>query len=289
MGGLGNQMFQYAAARALAIDRKTWVYLDPSFLYEDAKGRWTQRDYALAPFDIKYKFERSGRIKLLRALNGNSTWRKLSDSKFWFFPYRNFIEGTAGYDSRLNQYPSNTYLQGYFQSEKYFMHHAKQIRQDFSFLEPAVGQNADLLKRIQSENSVSVHVRRGDYVTLAAANNFHGTLPLEYYAAASEYISNKANGKLSFFVFSDDPEWVKGNLKLPGESTYIDWNREGKGYEDLRLMSTCRHHVTANSSFSWWGAWLGENNDKIVVAPQKWFADPTSVTSDLIPETWIRL
>jgi hypothetical protein len=109
MGGLGNQMFQYAAARAQALDRKTWVYLDPSFLYEDSKGRWTQREYALSPFNIQYKFERSGRVKFLRALNNNGFWRKLSGSKYWLLPYKNFVEQSGDFDKQLKNYPSNTY------------------------------------------------------------------------------------------------------------------------------------------------------------------------------------
>lgn len=289
MGGLGNQMFQYAAARAQALDRKTWVYLDPSFLYEDSKGQWTQREYALSPFNIQYKFERSGRVKFLRALNNNRFWRKLSGSKYWFLPYKNFVEQSGDFDKQLKNYPSNTYLQGYFQSEKYFLHHASQIRQDFSFIDPPSEVNAEWLVRIRQENSVSVHVRRGDYVSLASANAFHGTLSLDYYAKSAQLLRERLSGDLSFFVFSDDPEWVKSNLVLPGNTTYVDWNGEGAAHEDLRLMSNCRHNIIANSSFSWWGAWLGENADKLVVAPKQWFTNGNPVSEDLIPRSWIKV
>src|SRR5688572_458380 len=123
MGGLGNQMFQYAAARSLALEKKTWVYLDPSFLYEDSKGRWTQREYELYVFNIKYKYERSGRVRFLRSLNVKNYMKKLSDSSWWFFPYRNFYQPDHRFHPEIFSYPKNTYLHGYFQSEKYFIKH----------------------------------------------------------------------------------------------------------------------------------------------------------------------
>jgi hypothetical protein len=169
------------------------------------------------------------------------------------------------------------------------LHHASQIRQDFSFIDPPSEVNAEWLVRIRQENSVSVHVRRGDYVSLASANAFHGTLSLDYYAKSAQLLRERLSGDLSFFVFSDDPEWVKSNLVLPGNTTYVDWNGEGAAHEDLRLMSNCRHNIIANSSFSWWGAWLGENADKLVVAPKQWFTNGNPVSEDLIPRSWIKV
>lgn len=289
MGGLGNQMFQYAAARALALEKKTWVYLDPSFLLTDSKGKWTQREYELGAFNIQYKFERSGRIRFLRSLNTNRYARRLSDSKIWFFPYRNFYESGMEFHPELFDFPKNTYLHGYFQSEKYFLKHEAVIRKDFSFLELPKGQNIEVLDRIKNSNSISVHVRRGDYVTLAAASEFHALMGLDYYSAGASHILENGNAPASFFVFSDDPQWVKENLKLPGETTYVDWNSGANSFEDMRLMSNCKHHIVANSSFSWWGAWLNPNQDKIVVAPKIWFNQPGVNTNDIIPASWIRM
>lgn len=288
MGGLGNQMFQYAAARALALDKNTWVYLDPSFLHEDSRGRWTQRGYELGVFNIHYKFERSGRINFLRRLNHNSYLKRMSDSNWWFLPYRNFYQPDHRYHPEIREYPKNTYLHGYFQSEKYFIHHETQIRKDFEFLEPAKDRNAELLDKIRSSVSVSVHVRRGDYVTLAAASAFHGLMGIEYYKAGVELIASKCNSPPSFFVFSDDPEWARANLQFPGETAYVDWNSGKSGFEDMRLMSNCKHHIIANSSFSWWGAWLNPSKDKIVVAPKQWFTDG-SAQDDIIPGSWLKL
>lgn len=289
MGGLGNQMFQYAAARSLALEKSTWVYLDPAFLYEDAKGRWTQREYELDVFNIQYKFERSGRINFLRRLDTSSFWRRLSKTVLWPFPFQHFAEPDSKFHPEIFTYSRNTYLYGYFQSEKYFIKHQETIRSDFSFLDPPKGKNAEMLDRIRSVNAISVHVRRGDYATLKAANEFHGMMGLEYYKAGTEYIMNKINGAPEFFIFSDEPEWVKANLSVPGKAEYIDWNSGKSSFEDLRLMSNCRHHVIANSSFSWWGAWLNPHKDKIVVAPKSWFNDASRDTSDIIPETWTRL
>lgn len=288
MGGLGNQMFQYAAARALALDKDTWVYLDPSFLHEDSKGRWTQREYELGVFNIHYKFERSGRINFLRSLNLKSYMKRMSDSKLWFLPYRNFYQSDHRYHPEICEYPKNTYLHGYFQSEKYFIHHDAQIRKDFEFLEPAKGRNAELLDKIRNSVSVSVHVRRGDYVTLAAASAFHGLMGMEYYQSGIELIASKINLPLNYFVFSDDPEWARANLQFHGETTFVDWNSGKSGFEDMRLMSNCKHHIIANSSFSWWGAWLNPSKEKIVVAPKQWFTDG-SAQDDIIPDSWLKL
>lgn len=288
MGGLGNQMFQYAAARSLALDKKTWVYLDESFLREDAKGRWTQREYELGVFNIQYKFERSGRVSFLARLHSNSWWKRLSNSSLWFLPFRNFDQGDHKFHPELANYPRNTYLHGYFQSEKYFLHHEQQIRKDFEFLEAATEKNAELLNKIKSCEAVSIHVRRGDYVTLAAASAFHGLMGVEYYKAGAKVIADKISKPLNYFVFSDDPQWCKDNIALPGETEYIDWNTGNAAFEDLRLMSNCKHHIIANSSFSWWGAWLNPSKEKIVIAPKQWFTDG-SAQDDIIPASWIKL
>jgi hypothetical protein len=168
------------------------------------------------------------------------------------------------------------------------MKHEAKIRKDFEFLEPAKDRNAEVLEQIRHSFSISIHVRRGDYVTLAAASEFHGLMGPDYYKAGAEAILRGKNETPSFFVFSDDPEWCKENIKLPGEITYIDWNTGKNSFEDMRLMSNCKHHVIANSSFSWWGAWLNPSKEKIVVAPKQWFND-TSNQTDIVPESWIRL
>ena len=135
---------------------------------------------------------------------------------------------------------------------------------------------------------MSIHVRRGDYVSDAITQEIHGLSPLEYYAAAIQHIAHVAV-QPHFFVFSDDPSWVRQNLHIDYPTTYVEHNTADRNYEDLRLMSLCRHHIIANSTFSWWGAWLGSNRAKMVIAPKRWFNTPDKDTRDLIPRSWIQL
>lgn len=285
-GGLGNQMFQYAAARALALERKTWVYLDPSFLYEDAKGRWTQREYELDCFNIVYKFERSGRINLLRSLNHKPRMRRISESALWPFPYRNFTEQTGGYNATFFDNPVNTYLEGYFQSEKYFVKYRDVLIKEFTFHEPASDRNAAQLNEIKNAIALSVHVRRGDYVTLSSASDFHGCMNEMYYSESIRKMLEMIPDINLCCVFSDDIEWAKRHIAASVKTVFVDWNK--KGSEDLRLMMNCTHHITANSSFSWWGAWLAEKEHSKIIAPSKWFADANASDIDIVPERWIR-
>jgi hypothetical protein len=142
-----------------------------------------------------------------------------------------------------------------------------------------------LLKRVSSNNSVSVHIRRGDYVSNPHASKFHGTKGLDYYEKAVERIAETVKNP-ELFVISDDIEWCKENLRLPYKTTHIDGNA---GFEDMHIMSHCAHNIIANSSFSWWAAWLNTNPDKVVIAPKKWFNDESINTEDVVPKTWIRL
>ncbi len=150
------------------------------------------------------------------------------------------------------------------------------------------GRNKDIGEMIQSFKSVSLHIRRGDYVSNKVTNQVHGVCDLNYYSHAISYIAERISNT-HLFVFSDDPEWAKGNLKTEIPTFFVDNNRADKDYEDLKLMRQCKHNIIANSSFSWWGAWLNQNAGKIVIAPKKWFNDKSINTKDLIPEKWIRL
>ncbi|HQS38500.1 MAG TPA: alpha-1,2-fucosyltransferase, partial [Methylotenera sp.] len=162
----------------------------------------------------------------------------------------------------------------------------EQIRKDFTFKLALSVKNSAIIEQISQVNAVSLHVRRGDYVT-NAKNAFIGVCSLEYYRKAVEYVKNQVD-KPVFFVFSDDIEWVKSNLPIDFPCFYIDHNHGIESFNDMRLMSHCKHHIIANSSFSWWGAWLNANSEKIVIAPQQWFANNTNV-NDLLPESWIKL
>jgi hypothetical protein len=180
-----------------------------------------------------------------------------------------------------------TYLSGYWQSYRYFDDIADQLRTELTPLTPPTPKDSKLIRSMISTNSVSVHVRRGDYITQKAAAAFHGNSSVEYYDKALAKICTLVQDP-RFFVFSDDLGWVKNNMKFPGATNFVDHNDGDTAFQDLRLMSTCKHHIIANSSFSWWGAWLNPNDKKIVVAPSLWFADHRQ-TPTLIPKSWLRV
>jgi len=195
-------------------------------------------------------------------------------------PYFNF-------SPQMLSLPDNTYVSGYWQSEKYFHEMAATIRSDFSFHQRLSDQNAALAEKIGRLASVSLHVRRNDYANVAQINSTHGLCSLAYYQSAIQYIADRVDSP-HLFIFSDDVDWVKNNLKVDFPHEYVDHNYGAESYNDMRLMSLCRHHIIANSSFSWWGAWLNPSKDKIVVAPKHWFANKSN-TQDLLPQDWVRL
>lgn len=193
-----------------------------------------------------------------------------------------------GFDETLLAPLTDVYLAGYWQSERYFADAADTIRADFQFTTPPDPDNADHLKRIGAAQSISLHVRRGDYLLPEVLPRF-GSPTAKYYSDAIDLIASKMGAEPVIYVFSDEPEWARDNLVLPFETRVMAHNGPDKNYEDMRLMSACRHHVIANSSFSWWGAWLNPSPDKIVVAPKRWFIDPELDNPDIAPDTWLRL
>jgi hypothetical protein len=192
------------------------------------------------------------------------------------------------FDPAILKAPDNSYLVGYWQTEKYFNSVRPQLLRDFSFKAKPNAKNTATAKQITSTNAVSLHVRRGDYASDATTNQFHGLSPLEYYRRAIELVAGKVKAP-HFFVFSDDPQWCKDNLATGHPTTYVTNNDGNTGHEDMRLMVQCQHHIIANSSFSWWGAWLDEKPKPIVVAPERWFNDPAVDTKDIYAKGWIKL
>ena len=193
---------------------------------------------------------------------------------------RILVDPTLRFDPRVLN-AGDVRLIGYWQSEKYFVDLAGTIRSDFT---PA-GGDATLLDRVESIESVSIHVRRGDYATEPKVNALLGVLPPAYYEAAIERMQQLL-AQPEFFVFSNDREWCKENLRIDAPHMFVT---QSTAHDDLHLMSMCRHHVVSNSSFAWWGAWLHEEPGTIVVAPERWFATPDFDTRDLVPERWLRI
>jgi hypothetical protein len=285
-GGLGNQLFQYAAGRRLACLHDVPLKLDLSWFGGDLAGA-TPRSYALGPFCIhaepatdqevaRLTESQSGRVRRFINLM-NPCYRKI------------LIRGQIfHFDPSILRLPDNILLDGHWQSERYFSDIDSVIRSDFAMNVEPNGRNREALSVISGCNSVSVHFRRGDYVTDSRTAACHGTCADYYYIKAAELAAMRVD-RPHFFVFSDDPVWVQEHFKISYPMTLVDHNGPDQAHEDLRLMSHCRHHIIANSSFSWWGAWLNPRPDKIVVAPLRWFNDKTIDTSDLMPVSWLRI
>jgi len=272
-GGLGNQMFQYVAGRSLANRLKTNIYLNLSFYRQSfTSDKVTPREYELDCFKLEATILSDFQLKIIHYLT------KLNLLKIYH-------ESGLDYNSDFTSQRGNLVIDGYWQSEKYFSNISTSVRNDFDF-KHALNKGAAInLAEINKSNSISAHIRRSDYVSNTNANKTHGLCSVDYYQKAIKYIAAKTI-KPHIFIFSDDIPWCRENLHFPHPTTYISNN---KNWEDLKLMSACKHNVIANSSFSWWGAWLNENKNKLVIAPSKWFADIQINPKDRFPKDWILL
>lgn len=286
IGGLGNQMFQYALGRKMSLSNDTKLTMDISGL-ENHSGNGTPRKYALGVFNIQENFSNKKDVNRLRA-GSHARVRRILEKRLGIsWGRQSFVaEPHHNFYPKVLEIKSNTYLQGYWQTEKYFKDIEDVIRKDFSLKDEFNIDDKEIAKRIRLENAISLHVRRGDYVQNSTINKFHGICSLDYYKKGIKHVADSIQDPY-FFVFSDDIEWVKENLKIDYPVTYVS-DGALKDYEELTLMSYCKHNIIANSSFSWWGAWLNNNPEKIVIAPRQWFADTLIDTSDVIPENWVR-
>lgn len=280
IGGLGNQMFQYAAGRALALRRGVPFRIDRR-AFADYQTHAFGLDCFRAELSDAPADQLPGAVKESRI---NRLLRPLLRT-----PMRVYAEKAFTFDPEVLSLPDGTYLDGYWQTEQYFADQADAVRADFTVRHAPSAENARWLERIAASNSISLHVRRGDYVTNPSAAAVHGTCDLDYYRRAVEHVRQASGADPVVFVFSDDPDWVAANLQLPYAMHLVRDNDASTNYEDLRLMTACRHHVIANSSFSWWGAWLDPRPDAITVAPQRWFAAGTPDARDLVPQRWVKL
>ncbi|MEI8143298.1 MAG: alpha-1,2-fucosyltransferase [Candidatus Berkelbacteria bacterium] len=279
IGGLGNQMFQYALGRNLANYLGAELVLDIS-----AYDRYATRKYCLNDYNIQEKILDRSVLKKY-----NSKLFRLFDL-FHFSVYsRNIIlDKSLKFDPKILKITDNKYLAGYWQSEKYFENIPEIIREEYKPKSAPDRLNRKYLNMIQKCHSVSLHVRRGDYVSDRSANSVHGVCGPSYYENALKIIEKKTKD-FTLFIFSDDMPWVKKNLIFNHTVVYVEGNGPEKSYEDLRLMSCCEDNIIANSSFSWWGAWLNIKPNKIVIAPKQWFRDPKMDSSDMIPKKWKRI
>jgi hypothetical protein len=276
MGGLGNQLFQYAAARSRADELGVELVLD---------RRYAERKAQHTGLAIDHFAVRAGELSVAEGLRFSEIKLRMARLlKKYFRPvFGAYWEHQFNFDEEVSGVPSSSMLCGFWQSERYITDPQK-IRSDLVLNTPLSPAAASVAATIGSCQSVALHVRRGDYLKDQKSMERYGLCSIDYYQAAIAYVLAQV-GNATFFVFSDDPTWVKEHLSMGDRCTFVSC-KEIPPQEDLLLMSLCQHQIIANSTFSWWGAWLNKNYDKIVVAPTPWFDDQTIAAQDLIPHKW---
>lgn len=289
MGGHSNQLFQYAAGRRLALKRNTNLKLDLTWFDMSFDAGTTPRHYELDSYPISATV--AGKNDLAKIEDNTSSnelagriWSKLARVR----SVTKLDERYLGLNKDVLTAPDNTYLVGYWQNEKYFKDIREILLKEFEPTTPISAKNKLYLDQIKACDAISLHVRRGDYATNQATQEFHGLTSLDYYSKALKLVKDKRSGEdLRVFVFSTDMGWCKENLSFDIPTIFVEGNENGA--DDMRLMKHCKHNIMANSSFSWWGAWLNQNPTKIVIAPKDWFQDKQANSDmDNIPKGWIQ-
>ena len=277
IGGLGNQLFQYAAARSIAERFQVPVKLDVS-----AFSAYKLRDFDLDKFNVHFDRATEAEIALLKPGGNLAKALQYLRPK----PKRTYHrERSYRYDKSFAHIGPDVYIKGYFQSEKYFLPIASLLRKEFTIKEDYVKSVQDLGQELRQPGSVAIHIRRGDY-TDPEILRVHGILPVEYYKSAIAYIRDRVPSS-RFYFFSNDMEWTKQHLPLES-AVYVSGLRTKDHFEDFYLMSQCHHNIIANSSYSWWTAWLNNHPDKIVIAPKNWFTEKKN-NYDRTPDSWLRM
>jgi Glycosyl transferase family 11. len=282
--GLGNQIFQYAFYRALKqnvpdtkMDISEFNYRKHHYGYELEKifnivPNYANRKERNALADVSKHWLSEVRRKYFK-IKLNCSGELIREN----------IIGHQFHPELTNAH--NSYFQGFWQSEKYFINIAGQLRTELTFKQTPNKENQSVIDEIIRCNSVSIHIRRGDYIKKRRIDAVGSVCTLAYYKQAIEYIKSKTESP-RFFVFSDEIDWVKDNLNIEN-AYFVDINRGENSFRDMQLMSLCNHNIIANSSFSWWGAWLNSHPNKIVVAPSVWFRDTDM--PDILPKNWIQI
>lgn len=261
-GGLGNQMFQYALYKKFESLNKD-VVMETSFF----RSGQELRELELGIFPVKYKEITDKEAASIRGYGYQDSVLDKIRYKLTPKKYKVYIDKIGPFQPEIFEM-ENVYLSGYWQNENYFKDIREIVCRDFSFSDELVECNKELCHTLENENSVSVHIRRGDYLT-TENTRIHGNICTDaYYANAMNYIRESVENP-QFYIFTDDLEWVRE--KYRGQNVMIvEGNRNDSSYVDMFLMSKCKHNIVANSTFSWWGAWLNSNPDKLVLAPPKW-------------------
>ena len=303
-GGIGNQMFQYACGRALALRTGDALKLDISdFAPHRHNGIDTPREYSLSHFNIQGDIADEEEATTARFPHG--IFSKYTE----VFRKKVLRQFNVGFNPRILRAKIKqagaggvTYLDGFWQSENYFAEYVDTIRRDFTLKKPFSPRARKLAEAITAKSeggpAVSVHIRRGDVARQGTKNPYYGVAAPEYYSRALRYSAETLAARdikhFRVFVFSDDIEWTKKNIAIPYPTTYVSENAVTDDstipdYEELLLMSLCDHNIIANSSFGWWGAWLNKNPDKIIVAPREWSTRNKKWHTDTVPTSWTRI
>ncbi|MFC1960138.1 alpha-1,2-fucosyltransferase [Chloroflexota bacterium] len=291
-GGLGNQLFQYACGRTLAKRLGTEFKLDLSWFETQNSRQYRLNDFnvieniatpaeielahasTLKPPRMRDYLKPAGMRNYLRWLKKGRQWHYFQEPQLTRY-YQAIDHITADED---------VYLVGYWQFEKYFIDQAAFIRNEFKLTEPLPPENESLAAEMQNSQSVSIHIRRGDYVSDPRFAPTHNVCTPQYYQRAMQYISQKITTP-RFYIFSDDPEWCQQNIHSDYPIKIVSNNQSLPQY-DLILRAKCQHHILSNSTFSWWGAWLNNNTNKTVVVPDKWTHGLSTEERNIIPAHW---
>lgn len=293
IGGIGNQLFQYAFVRSLSIKLNQKFKLDLSWYRDYDKfektndpNAATKREYLLDKFNIKENLLNPIYLSISYRLNNSSILNKIIKyPPFRYFTYNTITESDFDFNKIKNF--NNVFLSGFWQENNLFEEYRDILKEEFLLKNKLSAENKILLKKIESANSVAVHIRRGDLLSRPAAAAEQPYSSDKYYLNSTHIIKEKVK-KPELFVFSDDINWVKNNHKFDIPTTYVD--NDGPDYEHFNLMCNCKHQIIANSTFSWWAAWLNNYQKKIIISPKWWYRDPVKNESIIrIPQNWIIL
>jgi hypothetical protein len=291
MGGLGNQMFQYAFGRALAIRYKTELVLDKQLLMDKSADHAivTHRDFDLDIFNnLSFRWASE---KEIFEFNGDpkANWLKRLGRRIrtTLSPKKLVIQKNNEFSERYMEVEADTCFVGRWQSLKYFENAKDQVIKDFDLKKPDIKGIDEILNSIKSTTSVCLHVRRRDLVSSPLYSKLIGALSIDYYKTAVQLVLDKLQSP-TFFVFSDDLDWCRLNLNLYPNTVFVEESLSGKKAEGhLYLMSECKHFIISNSTFAWWGAFLAANGNKIVVYPKNWNLESSLENNTMCPKDWL--
>lgn len=283
-GGLGNQLFQYAAGLSLATHHGVECKVAITELLKPDEAIGTIRQFDLQNIIAAPQIATAAEIKALEPSSFfDAYWQKCLPP----FKRKMYKEVDFTFDPNFYKARNHLLLKGYRQSPKYFSNINHQIKDGFVFKQEVIKNVIDLGNQIQQKESVSIHIRRGDYNN-AVVREYHGILDDAYYQSAIHHLQIMYPTSV-FYIFSDNPDWVSSNLQLPNDAIFVSGSLTSTAFEDFYLISCCRHNIIANSTFSWWAAYLNSNPNKTVIAPKHWFNKAPYNTKDLYPDGWIKL